>query len=268
MDINEGEVATNRDAVVAQVRRRFAEAMPGEPFVPDLVAAALDEDYTSDSEALHEAVLRKIEVKKAPAKRVDNSQSNRLLLLEAVRAAAAASRPLLDAITKLNDNNALAKARNASFGERVRRFFQRLSGSETKVGLYEVEYFDETTGAQHTETIDYPAFAERVTKKAKVYGALVNKMSDLSRRLEHGSEDQLFEFVNKDLGELHVIHRRLKSLDTFFKSEVSRDERNRLRGIKIELTTIKNHLIKANQKRREYVARREEAEQLKRLGIQ
>ena len=267
MEIDEAVVATDRDAVVAQVRKRFGEAMPGEPFVPDLVAAALDEDYSPDSEALHEAVLRKLEVKKPVKKRADPSAKNRELLMEAIRAAAAASRPLLDAVTKLNDNNALTKERSVSFGERVRRFFERLSGSEGKAGEYEVEYFDETTGAQHTETIDYNAFVERVTKKAKFYGTLSNKMSQASQRLEHGTEEQVFEFVNKDLGELHVMHRRLKSLDTYFKSEVPRDQRNRLRGIKIELTTIKNHLIKANQKRREYVARKEEAEQLKRLGI-
>lgn len=267
MAIAPEEVMSDRDSVVQQVRRNFASAMPGEPFVSDLVAAALDEDYSTDADALHEAVLRKLEVKPAAPKRSRRSESNRELLLEAIRAASAAARPLLDSVAKLNDNNALTQQRHIRFGERLRRFFQRISGGSDNSGRYEVEYFDETTGAQHTETIDYTAFVERVTKKAKFYTVLSDRLGAAARRLEHAPEDQVYEFVNKDLSELHVVHRRLKSLDTFFKSEVPRDQRGRLRGIKIELTTIKNHLIKANQKRHEYVARREEAEQLKRLGI-
>ena len=45
------------------------------------------------------------------------------------------------------------------------------------------------------------------------------------------------------------------------------EDRPKLKGIKAELLTIKGALIKANQKKHEYVAQMEEAEQMKRLGI-
>jgi hypothetical protein len=257
----------NRDAVVQEARKTFANAMPGEPFVGDLVAAALDEDYSPDSEALHQAVLRKLEVKKPAAKKPRQAESHRAFLIEAIRAAAAASRPLMDSVTKLNDNNAITRERHVSLSERLKRFFRRVAGGEDESGRYEIDYFDETTGTKHTETVDYQAFIDRVTKKAKFYAALTDRMSAANRRLEEAPEEQVYDFVNKDLSELHVVHRRLQSLDTYFKAEIPRDQRSRLRGIKIELTTIKNHLIKANQKRHEYVARKEEAEQLRRLGI-
>jgi hypothetical protein len=41
-----------------------------------------------------------------------------------------------------------------------------------------------------------------------------------------------------------------------------------IRGIKLEITAIKNSVVKANQKRHEYVSQKEEIEQLKKLGVQ
>ena len=64
-----------------------------------------------------------------------------------------------------------------------------------------------------------------------------------------------------------MIHRRAQALDTYFKSKATRDDRRKLRGIKIELTTIRNSIVKANQLKHEYTAKKEELEQMKRLGI-
>ena len=56
-------------------------------------------------------------------------------------------------------------------------------------------------------------------------------------------------------------------VNTYFKSEVGREHRKSLKGVKIEVTTIKNTLVKTNQKRHEYISRTEEIEQMKKLGV-
>jgi hypothetical protein len=56
-------------------------------------------------------------------------------------------------------------------------------------------------------------------------------------------------------------------VNTYFKSEVGRDQRASLKGVKIEVTTMKNTLVKTNQKRHEYISRMEEIEQMKKLGV-
>ena len=71
----------------------------------------------------------------------------------------------------------------------------------------------------------------------------------------------------KNLEELHIIHRRLSGLDAFFKTEMPRDLRKQVRGIKNDLAALKNTLHNANQKRHDYVSKKEELEQLKRLGV-
>jgi hypothetical protein len=67
--------------------------------------------------------------------------------------------------------------------------------------------------------------------------------------------------------ELQRFVRRAAALDDFFKSEVGEAEGQRVRGVKAEITTIKGALIKANQKKHEYLSLCEEQEQMRRLGI-
>ncbi len=60
---------------------------------------------------------------------------------------------------------------------------------------------------------------------------------------------------------------RLNGLDLFFKTEVPKERRGQVKGIKAEVAQIRTIMGNANKQRHEAVARREESEQLKRLGI-
>ena len=57
------------------------------------------------------------------------------------------------------------------------------------------------------------------------------------------------------------------ALDEYFKNNVNPLERSKIRGITMELTTIRNIIVKSNQIRAEYVAYAEEQEQMRKLGI-
>ena len=133
--------------------------------------------------------------------------------------------------------------------------------------VYTVEYLDETTGAHQSEAITFESFMESVAKKSRLYGAFLAKSGTSWTKLQAASEEQLYQFINKELGECHLIHRRCQALDIYFKATASKEERNKLRGVKIELTTIRNSIVKANQLKHEYVAKKDEVEQMKKLGI-
>jgi hypothetical protein len=73
--------------------------------------------------------------------------------------------------------------------------------------------------------------------------------------------------LEKNIRETQMMHKTLTALDEYFKTSADRDVRERIKGIKPELGTIKNVIIRANAKRHEYGAQKEEEEQLKRLGV-
>jgi hypothetical protein len=86
-------------------------------------------------------------------------------------------------------------------------------------------------------------------------------------RLEAMDEKQLLGLLEKNIRELQSLHKILSALDDFFKARADKEDRERIKGIKPELATIKNAIVKANQKRHEFSAQKEEEEQLRRLGI-
>ena len=59
----------------------------------------------------------------------------------------------------------------------------------------------------------------------------------------------------------------LTALDEYFKSAPSIENRPRIKGLKMELTSLKNCIAKTNQRKAEYTALIEEEEQLKKLLI-
>ena len=59
----------------------------------------------------------------------------------------------------------------------------------------------------------------------------------------------------------------LTAADDYFKTTVNAASRSKIKGLKIDLVTVNNVLVKANKKRAEYVAYIEEINQMKKLGI-
>jgi hypothetical protein len=89
----------------------------------------------------------------------------------------------------------------------------------------------------------------------------------IAGKLEAMQEDQLIGFLERNVRDLQTMHKTLTALDEFFKAEANKEDREKVKGIKPELATIKNALVRANSKRHEYSAQKEEEEQLRRLGV-
>jgi hypothetical protein len=81
------------------------------------------------------------------------------------------------------------------------------------------------------------------------------------------TEEQITGYLDKNIKEVQALHRTLSALDDYFKANVVSEDRGKIKGIKPELSALKNTLVKANQLRYDYSAQKEEEEQMKRLGV-
>jgi len=267
MGIVPERAVSGREDVLRQIRKRFAAEFPGKPFYPELIHEIIDEDHGPNGGELRNAVLAKLTVKETKSGPASQQVSFSAMLLDAIRSLAAASRYLEEASQKLSDNNILLQSRKMSLFERLKKWLGGMHLGKNSALTYEVEYFDITTSSSKREPIPFEAFIEDVRKHARMYGGIMSKAGTLYRKMEMAGESQLDAFLGKHMEELNVMFRRLEALDAFFKRSVDNDQRPSLRGIKIELTAIKNNMVKANQKKHEYSSRKEEAEQLKKLGF-
>jgi hypothetical protein len=267
LDLDPAFVITHREEAIRQVRRKFAEVAGERPFYPELVEEMLLEDYSSDGPALRDEVLKRLEVKEEKKATGDHEKSFKGILVDGARALAAAAFPLEDALAKLGENSALLEARNQTFSARLRRMIRRLFFPEDQGLVYQIEVLDPVTNQRKSEDVDFGRFTEETGKRAASIASLAQRGGAGTRRIENLPEDQAYKLLQRNIEELQKTFRILTAFDEFFKDEIQDEDRPRIKGIKVELTTIKGAVIKANQKKHEYVAQREELEQLRRLGI-
>jgi hypothetical protein len=80
-------------------------------------------------------------------------------------------------------------------------------------------------------------------------------------------EEQLLGMLERNIRDAQTMHKIFGALDDFFKLEAGKEDRDKIKGIKPELATMKNAIVRANQRRHEFSAQKEEEEQMKKLGI-
>ncbi len=266
LNFNAEAVMKRRDDAIKAVRHRFAQEMGGSPFYTELVEEVIDEDYSPGSEQLRKNLLARLAVKEEKPK-AKAQVSYISILMEAIKILAGGAVHIEQAMRKLSENSVVLSQRKLTFGERFRRWLYNLSQKSDRPNIYEIEFFDVVTSATKTEKLDFTAFKEKTAKRIRLLYSLTNRMSTTYKRIEGTSEDKVYEFLQGLIKDVQEIIHVLPALDTFFKSEVAREDRPRVKGVKLEITAVKNCLIKCNQKKHEYVSRKEEEDQMKKLGI-
>jgi hypothetical protein len=258
----------NKEDFIRVVKAGFPKFWPGEAFFPELVGELYDELVNEKSDAIREAVLRRFYVEiqrvKTETKKIDLLS----ILLEGLRQVGTSSRHLEESVRKLTENCEILKTQPKTLWEKFQAWIISLSGPKQKETIISVEIVDLSTTATHVEAIAFETFCNNINKRSRQFTALAIKSSALYQRFESGKEADTYDFLKKCHGELRVMHERLEALDLYFKTEAPAEERNKLRGIKTELVAIKNAITTVNQKLHEYLARREEIEQLRKLGIE
>ena len=184
----------------------------------------------------------------------------RALLLEAVRLLPPLHAHLGEALARLEANRERRDGRRRGWRARLRALF---APARDPSAVLEIRQFDNATGVARSTRVDFPRFAERLRRKKALLEALSSSTSSASVRLRAAPEQELYEFLNKSLGELQGMYRVLEGLDAYFKS----GKRGEVKGIKIELAAIKNGLVRANKQRYEYAARKQEERQRREMGL-
>ena len=257
----------NDSAALDEVRSQHKQlGLPG-PFIPEHASEMLAEEYGPQADQRQAEVLERLQSSSSPKKKARPKESLRDALIAAIRALSAASRPLETIGENLQTNAEAARSQKNGLAQAFRDWIDRLTNRKPTKTTYEVEYTDESTGTRHTETIVLDDFVERIAKKSRLYGAFLARSGGPWAKIQKATDEQLYQYINKELGECHVVHRRAGALDAHLKAKAGPAERKKMKGVKIELSSVRNAIVKANQLKHEYVAKKEEHEQLRKLGM-
>jgi hypothetical protein len=259
--------ASGADKAYEKVRDFFASNMRGKPLYRDLAFELLHEEFADEPDRLRERCLEALKIPREKQPEQRKGPDNRSILLEASHLLFLAGGHLHDALRKVVKNQELLEGSRQGLGGRLFSWLNRAFQNRKQSRVVAIRYFDARTSATQTESFDFNAFVERVRRKSSLFTALIQPDSAAFARLARASEQQIDEFLKRNLGELQLFHRRLSGLSEYFRQEASQENRAQLKGIRIELSGLKNCIVRANRKRYEYVSSREEEIRLQQMGV-
>ncbi|MDR3173139.1 MAG: hypothetical protein LBU19_02710 [Treponema sp.] len=248
------------------VKKKFAAAMPGRPFYPDLVEELIKEDCSEDGPALREKILKSLQVEEAKPKLEKQQISFKQVLIEGLQVIGNVSNTLQEIIPKINENEEAIASRKQGLWKKIRRLIQQIMGKEPDPVVFELKYMDPIRGTQRQERINYSSFRSDLEKRTRILGSYAAR-GMVSQKLANMGEEQLTQILDRLIRDMQNTHRTLSAMDEFFKAEATDGDREKVKGIKPELAAMKNAIVRANQIRHEYSARKEEEEQMRKLGI-
>ena len=255
---------TMNDVSVEGIKKKFSAAMSGNAFYPDLIEELIKEDYSPEGEGLRNKVLKQLVVPEEKPKEVKKKVDFKITLIDGLLVISSVGVAIGDMVQRLDENHMIFQNRKQSFGEKLREIFRQMLNKEPEPVIYEIEYIDPVKGLAVKEKVNFNVFRADLDKRIRSYSSFSLRNSP---KLETMDERQLQNILEKAVREAQTLHKILTGLDEFFKAEAPRESKEKIKGIKPELSTIKNAIIKANQKRHEYSSQLEAEEQLKRLGV-
>jgi hypothetical protein len=264
LELRQSITGTMNDASVEQVKKKFHTAMPGKSFYPDLVEELIKEDFSPSGEQLRSSVLKQLAIPENKPKVVKKEVSFKVTLMEGLFVISTVTGALTEIAPKMEENHTLFQNRKQTLMEKIREIFREMFNKEPEPVIYDIEYIDSIKGTTVKEKVDYNQFRTDIDKRIRSFASFSSRNVS---RIDALDEKQLLTLLERAIRDAQNIHKTLGGLDEYFKTEAPKESREKVRGIKPELATIKNAFIRANQKRHEYSAQIEEDEQLKRLGV-
>jgi hypothetical protein len=254
------------EATLPNIKKKFSGLKEKSPFYPDLVEEIIREDYSNDSKSLQEGVLQRLATVEEKHKPKKAPVSFKHILIDGLNIIGAAGTNLSEIIEKINENHYLLEKQNAGIWAAIKKLMARITNGNADAVVYELEYSDPAKNSVVHEKLNYKSFYAAIEKKITILDAIAAHGST-SKKLESMDEEHLISLLQHNIKELLNFHKTLGVLDEYFKTEVDRASRSKIKGIKPELSALKNTITKAGGRLRDYNIQKEEEAQFKKLGI-
>lgn len=252
---------------LAYIKRSFPAVMRKKPFYSELIDEIIQEDFSPGGEGKKQIILNKMVVKKALTKKKERQIIPKDSLMDAIRTLASIV-PQLEQITiKIEDNKKVLESEHSTFFAKLTEIFRKAFNLQEPPVVYKIIIVDPLTQVKHAENLVYQDFAASIVKRARYYSSISISKNPGFQKLQAFSEDKILEFLVRQLNECQKLLVTLNALDEYFKATPMPLNRVKIKGLKMEITALKNTLVKTNQRKAEYAAYVEEQNQLKRLGI-
>lgn len=257
----------NSVIILREVKKIFPQKMRKYPFYPELILEAFKEDYGPESETLRNNILKNLSPAKKETK-TEKKQSNfRPLLISAIQNIGNTYTHFVKVLEKIRANRDLIIKSDSGLLSKIAKCFR--TAFNIKDPYSEIILFttDPITQSKKKEKIIYEVFEKNLVTKINIFHSFMNPSESVKNKIRSASNKELLAIISRYITDANNLINQLNGLDEFFKT-VRPELRSKIKGIKIEITTIENYLLKANQNKAEYITYHDEMEQMKQLEIE
>jgi len=265
--IDAATLETGPSTAMHQIKKAFAASMAGQPFYTELIEEILKEDFSPDHAVRQQELLSRLASTKGEASKGPAKDSLKPVLLDGIRTIGAVSPQLDEIVAKLSENQRVVLATERSFFQKLAEALKKAFNIPEREEDIQILSVDPVTQTGKKEYIKFNPFIEDVKHRARVCTAFAVRTSPAYQKIELMDEQQILDLLTRHIADIATIMKQCAGLDEYFKQNTDITIRERMRGIKVEISAIRNNLVKANQCRAEYAAQVEEQQQLKKLGI-
>jgi hypothetical protein len=226
------------------IKSRFSLIFPGKPFYTGLVEELIEEDYAPHAQAqrVRKGVLDKLAVNAQEYRTAEETQPVKSLLVDGLQALGSIGDTFHEIIVKIGHNHGVYRHKKKSLAETIRVFFALLFNKKLATDFYECEIADSL--GTRLEIIDHYVFVEELNRKVRELKTFAAEKGSMAK-WEKMDETELLDRLTLNIRDLQRYLRLLAALDEFFRTQVNIDDLSRVKGIRPELSMIKNALSKA-----------------------
>lgn len=250
------------------IRMAMPTAMPKRPFSEEIVQELVDEETAPNKNDLRLKLMERLKVD-APASAAKKEAGPDLheIIMAAVRSFGSMADQYSSVLGKVVANHDVLQAESNNFKQKILRLIRHMFSLSEPPVEYEVLITKAGTEQKQREIINYSSFIEALSKRIKFYASLNATGSPNFQNMSKQTNEFIFNFVNKQVSDNSRLQVLLAALDEYFKQNAGASNRSKIKGISMELTTLKNLLVNANQSRSEYAGYMEEESRLKKMGM-
>lgn len=250
-----------------EIKKLFPAILGDQPFYPALIDEILKEDHAPNKATLQKVLLAKLETQDKKEEKTEEKIDTREMLMNAVHCLSSFAPQYETVVTKLNNNFEILEKEHNTILDKFMAVWRKAFGLKTPEVVYMITLIDPKTQVATKEKLAFHQFVQDLQKKISYYNSFALRKSPGYIKLENTDTDNLIEFLNKQIAAAQKTYTLLTGLDNYFKQTILPENKGMIKGLMMELTAIKNVIVKTNQERAEYLSYVEEQEQLKRLGI-
>ena len=254
-------------AELAEIKRLFPKLLDKKQYYAELIQEIAKEDCSPEKEQFRQQALSRLRVTEKTVREVKQKVNTRAMLLDTVLSLSALAPQYEQVIAKIDSNHAVLISEHNGFFDKLKRALRQAFNLKAAQEEYELVIVNQKNEARTTKKIEYNTFFALLVRKQQFLQSFADTQGDEFRKIAAAAEETVLGFVNRQLADNWEILLQLNALDEYFKSQVAAADKDKIKGMKMELVTMKNTLVKTNQKRAEYVSVIEEKMQMEKLGI-